>query len=207
MLADRGVAIISDEIYEKLVFGDEPHSSIATVAPECKPLTIIVNGVSKSYAMTGWRMGFAAGPADVIAKMSMLTGQQISGIPGFVQRACAQALTGPQDEVERMQEEFAERRNLMYEMVSAIPGAKCHLPEGTFYLFPNLGSYFGKSGGGKRIDNSTDLAEYLLATAHVATVSGDPFGAPGYIRLSYSTSREKIEEGVKRLAQALNNLK
>jgi aspartate aminotransferase len=206
LLAKRGVAIISDEIYEKLVYGSEPHCSIAKACPACKPLAIIVNGVSKAYAMTGWRMGFAAGPKAVIAKMSSLSGQQLTGIPGFVQKACAEALKGPQDEVERMRQEFMKRRDLMHERLKAIPGIECRIPNGAFYLFPYVGSYFGKGSGGRKIGNSTDLASYLLEKAHIATVSGDPFGAPGHIRLSYATSRENIEEGVKRMVDALSKL-
>ena len=206
VIAKHSVAIISDEIYEKLVYGGESHCSIAKACPACKPLTIIVNGVSKAHAMTGWRMGFAAGPKAIIAKMSSLSGQQLTGIPGFVQKACAEAIKGPQDEVERMRQEFMERRDLMHERLAAIPGIECRVPNGAFYLFPYVGSYFGKGVGGKKIGNSTDLAGYLLEEAHIATVSGDPFGAPGHIRLSYATSRENIEEGVKRMADALSKL-
>jgi len=206
VLARRGVAIISDEIYEKLVYGGEPHCSIAKACPSCKPLTIVVNGVSKAYAMTGWRMGFAAGPKGVISKMSSLSGQQLTGIPCFVQKACVAALNGPQDEVERMRREFMKRRDLMHERLRAIPGIECRMPDGAFYLFPYVGGYFGKGSGGRKIGDSSELAGYLLDEAHIAVVSGDPFGAPGHIRLSYATSRDKIEEGVKRLGRALSAL-
>lgn len=206
VLAKRGIAIISDEIYEKLIYSGEPHCSIAKACPECKPLAIIVNGVSKAYAMTGWRMGFAAGPKNVIAKMSSLAGQQLTGVPGFIQKACTQAINGPQDEVERMRGEFLKRRDLMHKGLTAIPGIECRMPSGAFYLFPYVGSYFGKGSGGSKIGNSTELAGYLLEEAHIATVSGDPFGAPGHIRLSYATSEKNIEEGLKRMADALSKL-
>ncbi len=202
----HGVAIISDEIYEKLLYGGKAHTSIASAHPPCKGIAIVINGVSKTYAMTGWRMGYAAGPGDVIAKMSSLAGQQTSNIPGFIQKACIEALTGPQDEVARMREEFRMRRDLMHELVSAIEGVRSNLPDGAFYLFPDVSGCFGKSGGGRAVGNSDEMAEYLLDEAHVAVVSGDPFGAPGHIRLSYATSREKIEEGVKRLNRALSEL-
>jgi aspartate aminotransferase len=203
-LAKKGIVIISDEIYEKLVYGDTPHASIATACPESKTLTLVINGVSKAYAMTGWRMGFAAGPAEIISKMSELAGQQNSGIPGFVQKACAQALCGPQDEVERMRLAFSERRKAMYEWLVSIPGIRCHLPEGAFYLLPNVSAFFGRTINGKRMEHSDDMAAYLLEKAHVATVSGTPFGAPGYIRLSYATSQENIKKGIERMREALS---
>jgi aspartate aminotransferase len=202
----RGAAIISDEIYEKLVYGGKGHTSIAAAHPPAKDLTIVVNGVSKSYAMTGWRMGYAAGPRQVIAKMAELTEQQISGIPGFVQRACVEAMEGPQAEVERMRTEFAARRDLMLERLLAIPGLSCRVPDGAFYLLPDISAYLGRKAGGTVMANATALAEYLLSEAHVATVSGDPFGAQGHIRLSYATSRKNIEEGVRRISAALARL-
>jgi aspartate aminotransferase len=206
VLVGHGVAIISDEIYEKLVYDGETHCSIASACPATKPLAVIANGVSKAYAMTGWRMGFAAGPKNIIAKMSSLAGQQLTGIPGFVQKACVEAFAGPQDEVARMREEFAKRRGIMHERLMAIEGISCRMPKGAFYLFPDMSAYLGKKAGDRKIESSTDLAGYLLEKAHIATVSGDPFGAPGHIRLSYATSRDKIEEGVKRMARALSEL-
>ncbi|MFH1829150.1 MAG: pyridoxal phosphate-dependent aminotransferase [Pseudomonadota bacterium] len=203
VLVKHKVAIISDEIYEKLIFGESKHVSIAKACPACKDFTIVVNGVSKSYAMTGWRMGWACGPSNVISKMSTLCGQQISGIPAFVQRACIEALEGPQDEVKRMRDEFARRRDIMFEKLKIIPGIKCHLPDGTFYLFPNMSHYMGKSYGDRKIADANELAQYLLDDAHIATVSGEPFGAPNHVRLSFATSRERIEEGMARLANSL----
>ena len=206
LLSRHGVAIISDEIYEKLVYGDFRHVSMAAACPAAKELTITVNGVSKAYAMTGWRMGYAAGPRHVISKMTVILGQQITGIPGFVQKACAEALSGPQEEIERMRSEFAARRDLMLERLLAIPGLSCHVPEGAFYLLPNVEAFLGRRAGGIELPDATALATHLLDEAHIATVSGDPFGIPGHIRFSYATSRENIEEGAKRLKEALRKL-
>lgn len=205
-LAKKNIVIISDEIYEKLVYDNATHTSIAAASPECKPLTILIGGVSKAYAMTGWRMGFAAGPLEVISKMSALAGQQNSGIPGFIQTACAEALTGAQDDVERMRREFAKRRTAMYEGLMSIPGVRCHLPEGAFYLLPDISHFLGRRADGVRIETSDELAAFLLDKAHIATVSGTPFGAPGFIRLSYAASLEQIEEGIRRMAKALAKL-
>jgi len=123
-----------------------------------------------------------------------------------VPKACVEALNGPQDEVERMRGEVKERRDLRHGLLKAIPGLECPMPSGAFYLFPYVGSYFGKGAGGKKVGDSSELAGYLLEEAHIATVSGDPFGAPGHIRLSYATSRENIEKGVERMAKALSRL-
>lgn len=207
ILTGQNIAIISDEIYEKLIYGDFRHESIAKASPPARDLTVVVNGVSKAYAMTGWRMGYAAGPREIIKKIVELSGQQITGIPPFVQKACIEALSGPQDELARMRAEFCLRRDLMFERLSEITEIHCHKPEGAFYLLPNMDAFIGRSFEGRKIDNSDDLAEYLLGEAHIATVSGEPFGAPGHIRFSYATSRENIEEGMRRLKDALSNLK
>ncbi len=206
VLVEHGVAIISDEIYEKIIYGNISHTSIAKAYPPCKDFTIVVNGVSKAYAMTGWRMGFAAGPGQVISKMSALCGQQITGIAGFIQQACVVAFNGPQDEVARMREEFAKRRDIMLEKLMSIPKIECHVPDGTFYLFPNIRHYIGKSSGNKKISSATELAEYLLEDACIATVSGEAFGAPDHIRLSFATSQDRIREGMDRLADSLSRL-
>lgn len=203
ILVEKNIAIISDEIYEKLVYGNFTHTSIAGVSPEAKSLTIVINGLSKSHAMTGWRMGYAAGPQDVISKMTTLGSQQITGIPLFIQKACIEAMTGDQTEIEKMKDEFEKRRDLMLELLLTIPGVKCAVPEGAFYLLPDMRAFIGR---GKNSPADADaLAEYLLSEAHIATVSGDPFGAPGHIRFSYATSRENIVEGMKRLKNTLLN--
>lgn len=199
----RSIAIISDEIYEKLVYGDYRHISIAKACPQAQPLTIVINGVSKAYAMTGWRMGYAAGPRSVIAKMIALVEQQTSGIPPFVQMGCVAALREGAPAVEAMRREFEARRDLMLERLRAIPGLRCHTPEGAFYLLPCVEAYLGRRWKAAALDSATAVADYLLDEAHIATVSGDPFGAPGHIRLSYATSRQQIEEGMKRFAAAM----
>ena len=153
-------------------------------------------------------MGFAAGPAEIISRMTMLTGQQTTCLPAFVQKACAAALDGiADDEVESMRVEFLKRRNLMLEKLSTINGINCHTPEGAFYLFPEIKTYLGKKFGDRSIDNATDLAELLLEEGHIAVVSGIPFGAPDHIRLSYATSEKNIVEGISRLSNILSKLK
>lgn len=208
LLAERGVTIISDEIYEKLVYDDFKHVSIVNACPAVRNQTILINGVSKAYAMTGWRMGFAAGPTEIISKMTMLAGQQTTCLPAFVQKACTVALDGIADsEIESMRAEFSKRRDLMLNKLSEIDGVSCHTPEGAFYLFPRVKAYLGKKFGERTINSTTDLAELLLEEGHIAVVSGIPFGAPDHIRLSYATSEEKIVEGINRLSRILSQLK
>lgn len=201
ILVENKIAIISDEIYEKLVYENFTHTSIATAYPPAKDYTIIINGVSKAYAMTGWRMGYAAGPKDVISKITELVGQQTTSIPGFIQKACKMCLDNSEDEIKKMRDEFEKRRDLMLTLMLGVPKIKCHKPDGAFYLFPNVEAYLGG-----KIKTTLELSEYLLDEAHIATVSGEPFGAPGYIRFSYATSRENIEEGMRRLKEALSKI-
>ncbi len=201
--ADRNIAVISDEIYEKLVYDGFKFTSLAASSPNAKATTVTINGVSKAYAMTGWRMGYAAGPKEVISKITSMVGQQISCIPGFVQKACIDALNNSDADVERMRSEFSSRRDLMLERLLRIPNIKCSIPKGAFYLLPDMRAYLGDK---TKMENATSLAKYLLETAHIATVSGDPFGAEGHIRFSYATSREKINEGMMRLEKALAKL-
>jgi len=202
-LTKRNVAIISDEIYEKIVYCDYVHTSIVAAHPPARCLTIVVNGVSKAYAMTGWRMGYAAGPREIISKMTGIVGQQITGIPPFVQRACIEALDASDNEIKKMRDEFKARRDIMLENLLRIPGISCPVPVGTFYLFPDVRTYLKRRKG---INDSTALVEYLLEEARIATVGGDAFGSPGHIRFSYATSRDKIAEGMKRLKDALSKL-
>jgi len=203
-LVRHKITIISDEIYEKLVYGDFVQRSIAAAYPNAHDHAIVINGVSKAYAMTGWRMGYAAGPKQIISKMASFVGQQNSGIPGFVQLACIEALEGPQIEVERMKAEFKKRRDFMLENLLRIPGIVCPVPAGTFYLFPDMSSYLNEDKG---VKDSTALAEHLLTEAHIATVSGDAFGSPGNIRLSYANSTNNIKIGMERLSSTLKKLK
>ena len=194
-----------DEIYEHVNYIGH-HASMAQV-PGMKERTVIINGVSKAYAMTGWRIGFAAAEEWVIKAVNKLQGQYTSGPCSVSQIAAAAAFDGPQECVEEMRQEFERRRDLIVSLTRAIPGLETNCPDGAFYLFPKCSSYFGKSDGEHVINNATDLALYLLNVGHVATVSGDAFGAPEYFRMSYATSQDNIREGLKRIAETLARLK
>jgi len=203
----HGFYVISDEIYEKLLYDGFQHVSIASLGPEIKNLTIVVNGVSKSHAMTGWRIGYAAGPKDVISAMANIQSQSTSNPTSISQKAALEALRGPQDFIPVMNREFDKRRTYMVERLNKIPGVSCTKPVGAFYAFPRVSPLYGKKAGSKTIGNSSDLATYLLEEAKVALVSGDAFGADAYIRLSYATSMESITKGLDRIAQAVAQLK
>jgi aspartate aminotransferase len=198
--------VISDEIYEKLIYDGFQHFSIASLGPEIKDLTIVVNGVSKSHAMTGWRIGYAAGPQDVITAMANIQSQSTSNPTSISQKAAVEALRGPQDFIQAMNSEFDKRRKYMVERLNRITGMSCLMPVGAFYAFPRVSPLFGKSVNGKIIRNSQDLATYLLEEAKVALVSGDAFGADAYVRLSYATSMETIVKGLDRIEHAVNKL-
>ena len=199
------IMVLSDEIYEHVNYIGH-HASMAQV-PGMKERTVIINGVSKAYAMTGWRIGFAAAEEWVIKAVNKLQGQYTSGPCSVSQIAAAAAFDGPQECVEEMRQEFERRRDLIVSLTRAIPGLETNCPDGAFYLFPKCSSYFGKSDGEHVINNATDLALYLLNVGHVATVSGDAFGAPEYFRMSYATSQDNIREGLKRIAETLARLK
>lgn len=200
------IYIISDEIYEKLVYDGVYHVSIASIDREIKDRTIVVNGLSKSHAMTGWRIGFAAGPKEIIKAMTNIQSQSTSNPNSIAQMAAIEALRGPQESVKRMVEEFDRRRRFLIAGLNSIDGVRCLVPQGAFYAFPNVSSFFGRSYEGKVISNSSDLALYLLEKASVALVSGDAFGEPNNIRLSYATSMDNIEEGLERIRDALMRL-
>lgn len=203
----RGIYIISDEIYEKLVYAGTSHVSIVSIDKEIKERTIVVNGLSKSHAMTGWRIGFAAGPKEIIKAMTNIQSQSTSNPNSIAQMAAVEALSGPQESVQRMVEEFDRRRRFMIAGLNSIDGVSCLTPNGAFYAFPNISSFFGKSCEGIRISGSSDLALYLLERASVALVSGEAFGEANNIRLSYATSMENIEKGIERIRDALMKLK
>jgi aspartate aminotransferase len=202
----HGIYVISDEIYEKLLYDGFTHFSIASFNREIKDLTIVVNGVSKSHAMTGWRIGYAAGPKDVITAMANIQSQSTSNPCSISQKAALEALRGPQDFIKTMNVEFDKRRKYMVERLNSIPGISCLMPVGAFYAFPNVAKLYGKSIQGKIVKNSSDLAAYLLEEAKVALVSGDAFGADPYIRLSYATSMENIQKGLDRIEKAMSAL-
>jgi aspartate aminotransferase len=200
------ITVISDEIYEKLLYDGFTHFSIASLNQEIKDLTIVVNGVSKSHAMTGWRIGYAAGPKDIITAMANIQSQSTSNPCSISQKAAVEALRGPQDFIKTMNVEFDKRRKYMVERLNRIPGISCLMPVGAFYAFPNVARLYGKSIAGKTIKNSSELATYLLEEAKVALVSGDAFGADKYIRLSYATSMENIQKGLDRIEKAVTAL-
>jgi aspartate aminotransferase len=203
----HNIYVISDEIYEKLIYDGFTHTSIAALGAEIKDLTIVVNGVSKSHAMTGWRIGYAAGPKDVITAMANIQSQSTSNPASISQKAAVEALRGPQGFIQVMNVEFDKRRKYMVDRLNRINGVSCLMPVGAFYAFPRVSALFGKEANGKIIRNSSDLAALLLDEAKVALVSGDAFGADAYIRLSYATSMESIEKGLDRIEKTLNTLR
>ncbi len=204
--AHPGMLIIADEIYEHINYTGSEIVSIASF-PDVAGQTVIINGVSKAYAMTGWRIGYFAAPAEVAKAITKLQGQMTSGASSIAQKAAEAAYTGSQECVEEMRKAFERRRDLVVRLAREIPGLVVNEPQGAFYLFPEVSSYFGKSARGYNIKDASDLAMYLLMEAHVATVDGAAFAAPGYIRLSYATSDENLVEAFRRIAAALAELK
>lgn len=199
------VMIIADEIYEHINYIGK-HQSMAQF-PEVRDRVIIVNGVSKAYAMTGWRIGFVAGPQWVVSACNKLQGQYTSGPCSVSQKAAEAAYVGTQKPVAEMREAFERRRSLIVKLAKEIPGFEVNVPQGAFYLFPKCDSYFGKSVGERKINDAGDLAMYLLEEGHVACVGGAAFGAPECIRMSYATSDENIVEAMRRIKEALAKLK
>ena len=199
--------IISDEIYEKLIYDDHKFVSFAAISPEMKKRTVIVNGVSKSYAMTGWRIGYCAGPKDIISAINKIQSNTTSHASSISQYASVEALNGTQETVKSMLGEFRKRREYLYNELTSIEGITCYKPEGAFFLFPNISKFFGKSVDGVKINNSTDFALYLLNKANIAVVPGSAFGAEGFIRISYATSMENIKEACRRLKETVRHLK
>ncbi len=198
--------IVSDEIYEKLVYDGLEHISIASLSNEVKNKTIVVNGLSKSHAMTGWRIGYAAGPAEIVKAMTNIQSQSTSNPNSITQKAAVEALTGPQDFIGVMRSEFDGRRRYLVNQLNTIDGMSCVMPAGAFYAFPNTSKIYGRRFNDKEISSSSDLALYLLEEAKVAVVPGAAFGDDNYIRLSYATSLEDIRRGVERIKEALNRL-
>ena len=200
----ENVMILADEIYEHINYVGEVNSiaQFESVRDRC----VIINGVSKAYAMTGWRIGFVAGPKWVIKAVSKLQGQYTSGCSSIAQKAAEAAFAGPQDCVEEMRQAFERRRDLIIDLMSEIPGISLTKPDGAFYVMPEVSSYFGKRFGDKVINNDGDLALYLLEEGHVSGVSGAAFCATGYLRFSYATSDDKIRKAVARIKEALAKL-
>jgi aspartate aminotransferase len=198
--------IISDEIYEKIVYDDFEFVSIASLTEEIKKRTIIVHGVAKTYAMTGWRIGYTAGSEEIISAMNNIQSQSTSNPTSISQKASVEALIGPQDEVGKMVSAFLDRRNYIVNRLNKMEGVSCFKPIGAFYVFPNFSYYYGKSYQGKKIANSTNLADFFLDVARVAVVPGVEFGADPFERLSYATSMEDIQEGLDRIEESLKKL-
>lgn len=203
ILVAHGVVIIADEVYEKLLYDGATFTSVAALGPEVKDLTVTINGVSKTYAMTGWRIGYAAAPRELAQAMANIQSHATSNPNSIAQKAAVVALTGPQEPVRRMLEEFARRRERMVAGINALPGFKCRKPEGAFYIFADVSELFGRTLRGQKITGSISLAELLLVEAHVAVVPGAAFGDDRYVRFSYATSMTSIEKGLERLKEVL----
>ena len=202
--AEHGIWVITDEIYEHLVYGDAEHVSMPVVAPEVRDRCIVVNGVAKTYAMTGWRVGWAIAPTPVIKAMTRLQSHMTSNVANVAQVAALAAVSGPLDDVEVMRKTYDRRRMIAFELLNAIDGISCPMPEGAFYAFPSVDGVLGRTVGGTTVTSSFELCEALLETSNVALVPGEGFGAPGYVRLSYALSDEDLVKGLDRLAKALS---
>ena len=203
---ERDLVLISDEIYEKIVYDGHRPLSVATLGADVAARTVIVNGVSKAYAMTGWRIGYAAGPKELLKAMGNIQSQSTSNPNSIAQKAALAALRDGDDFPNRMVQEFDRRRRVMVEGLNRMPGIRCSMPAGAFYAFPNVSGLFGRRHAKGVVSTAADLAAYFLEEAKVATVSGEPFGSPAHVRFSYSTSLEAIERGLARLHEAVSRL-
>ena len=204
---EHGIYVLSDEIYEKLVYDGVEHHSIANCSPAAKELSIVVNGVSKAYAMTGWRIGYTGANEEIIGGMNKVQSQEVSHPSSMSQKAAVEALNGPQDSVEVMRQAFDERRRYMVDRLNAIEGIECTLPQGAFYAYPDVTAYYGRRTGDLEIVDSVALCEYLLTEGKVACVPGAGFGTYEHMRLSYATSMDLIEAAMDRVQTALGALK
>ncbi len=200
------ILVIADEIYEHIIYTATPFVSLASFEA-IKAQTVVINGVSKAYAMTGWRIGYCAAPVEIAKAVTKLQGQATSGVSSIAQKAAEAAYTGSQECVAEMCAAFRRRRDLIVSLAREIPGFRVNEPQGAFYLFPEVSAYFGTTDGTTNIENASDLAMYLLNEAHVASVAGDAFCAPGYLRFSYATSDENIRRAMERVSAALSRLK
>ncbi|WP_186304382.1 pyridoxal phosphate-dependent aminotransferase [Kocuria palustris] len=203
--AEKGIFVIADEIYQQLTYDDAPFTSIAGACPELGDNVVVVNGVAKTYAMTGWRVGWLIGPADVVKAVGNLQSHLTSNVNNIAQRAAVAALTGPQDEVAAMREAFDRRRRMAVEMLSAIEGVTVPEPQGAFYVYPDVSALLGRDLGGSRPQTSSELAQLILEQAQVAVVPGEAFGPSGYFRLSYALGDEDLREGLTRLQDFLGS--
>ncbi len=203
---EKNLIVISDEIYDKIIYSNEKHISFPQLSEDAKNRTILVNGVSKTYSMTGWRIGYAAGNSEVISAMNNLSGQSTSNPTSISQKAAIEAFSGDQSKVEEMLGEFEIRKEYISSFLNEIEGIECFVPKGAFYVFPDISYYFGKSFKGKEITNSIEFTDFLLDHAKVAVVPGIEFGSDKHIRISYATSMNDIKEGTKRIKESLQDL-
>jgi aspartate/methionine/tyrosine aminotransferase len=206
VLVNKDITIISDEIYEKLTYDKLDHISPASLSPEMKSKTVIINGLSKAYAMTGWRIGYAAGEKELIKKMAKIQSHSTTNAPTISQYAGIEALEGPKDEVVHMHREFEKRRNFVHKRLQEMNGITCIKPQGAFYAFPNISSHLNKTYNDSMIRNSDDLVLYLIKKAKVVLIPGAAFGSDNHLRISYATSMERLEEGMSRIESAFQSL-
>jgi len=207
LLVDRDVYMITDEVYEHLVYDGRNHISVASLGKKEKEMSITVNSVSKTYAMTGWRVGYAAGSQEIIKAMSNLQGHATGNVNSIAQKATIEALNGTQEPVRNMVKEYEKRREYMVKRLNEIEGITCQYPDGAFYTFPNITSLYGKKYNGNIIGNDVDVAKFFLEKAHVAVVPGVAFNYSGYVRFVFAKSMEEIKEGLDRIEKAIKELK
>jgi len=200
---DRGIVVLADEIYEKLLYDGRAFTSIASLSPGIREHTLVLNGMSKAFAMTGWRIGYAAGPKEIIAAMGKVQSHATAHPSSISQMASIEALRGAGEDVARMAAEFAVRREEIVRLLSGIPGVSCVPPAGAFYVFPDVTRLLGGTLAGTKVSTSEELALALLERGRVAVVPGEAFGAPGHIRLSFAVSQERIREGMARIHEVL----
>ncbi|MBU0548848.1 MAG: pyridoxal phosphate-dependent aminotransferase [Candidatus Omnitrophica bacterium] len=205
-LEDTGTFCLSDEIYEKIIYDNNKHTSIASLGEDIRNRTIVINGVSKSYSMTGWRIGYAAGPSEIIRAMGNLQSHSTSNPTSFAQKAAVAALSGRQEAVGLMVQEFKKRRDYITGRINKIKGISCLMPQGAFYIFVNISAVVGKRYQGKAINGSFALTQALLEEARVAVVPGSIFGDDNYLRISYATSMDNITSGIDRIEEFINKL-
>jgi aspartate aminotransferase len=206
ILEKHDCLVLADDIYEKIVYENFQVYNLVALSPKLRERAIIVNGVSKTYAMTGWRIGYALAPGDIISAAAKIQSQSTSNPTSIAQAAALEALRGPQDEVVMMVQEFEKRRNVIVDRLNSITGIKCFKPQGAFYVFPNISGLFGKMSNDKKLASPCDVADYLLEEAKVAVVPGEDFGSKEHIRFSYATSLEDIEKGCRRIQKAVEKL-
>lgn len=206
IIAETGMYVLSDEIYEKLIYDGRRHVSIGSLSPEVFARTITVNGVSKAYSMTGWRIGYTAGPEEIIRAMDAVQSQEISNPASISQKAALAALTGPEDLVETMLREYDRRRRYVVDRLNTLEGVSCLMPEGAFYVFPDMSAVYGRSYKGRLIAGSAAFGDYMLDEWKIAIIPGAGFGADAYVRLSYATSMANIEKGLDRFEAGLKAL-